>query len=482
MQQKKHYRVYQIRIKKGHRFFNYCDKMCFQSKNLYNTANFYARQVFFGLRKDKRHRQPLETKVLSIVEQYLPIMNKIKLSWVEKRKEKEAAKPEGQRKIIDDPVLFMMPTSDTPYVTYEMLDALFKVMKQPDYKILPSQVNQKVLKNVFANWSSFFTIMKDFRENPEKYKGRPKPPRYASKEGRKLVAFSYQVCRIKGKYLTFPKTSNRLNIGKLGLSNIKLQEVRIVPSYGEYVVEIVYDIGHPKEIGATPTRIIGIDLGINNFATLANNIGERPIVFKGKVLKSINHFYNNQRSYYYSLLRKNQSSKQWTLMSNRLLRLDRKRYYKVRDFMHKVSFRIVKQALEWNIDTIIIGKNSDFKKNNKVYQRDDQKFISLPYYLFISMMKYKAEYAGIHVIIQEEQYTSQANFLLNDPLPNESSTKPLPFRGKRIFRGLYQSACGRLINADVNAAANIIRKAVPKAFDRGNRGVVVSTPLAVSVH
>jgi transposase len=32
------------------------------------------------------------------------------------------------------------------------------------------------------------------------------------------------------------------------------------------------------------------------------------------------------------------------------------------------------------------------------------------------------------------------------------------FKGKRIKRGLYKTQKGKIINADVNAAANIIRK------------------------
>ena len=38
------------------------------------------------------------------------------------------------------------------------------------------------------------------------------------------------------------------------------------------------------------------------------------------------------------------------------------------------------------------------------------------------------------------------------------------FSGKRIHRGLYRSKDGTVMNADVNGAANIIRKEYPEAF------------------
>lgn len=49
----------------------------------------------------------------------------------------------------------------------------------------------------------------------------------------------------------------------------------------------------------------------------------------------------------------------------------------------------------------------------------------------------------------------------NDALPEYNPEQPYKgkFSGKRIYRGLYQSANGTKINADVNGAANILRKA-----------------------
>ena len=66
----------------------------------------------------------------------------------------------------------------------------------------------------------------------------------------------------------------------------------------------------------------------------------------------------------------------------------------------------------------------------------------------------------MNYIEQEESYTSKASFLDLDELPVFDAQTPYmgTFSGKRIERGLYMSKSGRLINADVNGAANILRK------------------------
>ncbi|HSH04475.1 MAG TPA: RNA-guided endonuclease TnpB family protein, partial [Anaerolineae bacterium] len=47
-------------------------------------------------------------------------------------------------------------------------------------------------------------------------------------------------------------------------------------------------------------------------------------------------------------------------------------------------------------------------------------------------------------------------------------------------RGLFRAGCGRHINADVNGAYNIIRKAVPNAFESEGIEDFVVHPLGFS--
>ena len=86
----------------------------------------------------------------------------------------------------------------------------------------------------------------------------------------------------------------------------------------------------------------------------------------------------------------------------------------------------------------------------------------------------------------EESYTSKASFIDNDTLPtlsaknnNNNSNKEHIFSGKRIKRGLYKTKDKIIINADINGAANILRKVFPKVqqWDSG----IVDIPFVANV-
>lgn len=476
-------RTQSIRIKKSHNLYDYCDNMCFLSKNLYNTTNFYIRQVFSGIKKEEFKREENELKIINEINSTIPKINDVKVAYTEKRKVKEFSKPISQRKEIREATLFNLITKDNPYTSYNLLDGIFKINEQVDYMSLPSHSNQHIIKLAFSDWKSFYVSLKDYKKNPSKYKGKPKPPKYAKSDGRKIAFFSNQTCKINDNHLRFPKTKEKLNIGELSKANCKLKQVRILPGSNYYTIEIVFELNiKPKAISETPKRIFGIDLGIDNFATIVNNVGENPIIINGKAVKSINQYYNKKRAYYYSILRKGKSEKERRFNSNRLNRIDLKRNDKIKDFLHKASFNIINKAMKLDIDTIIIGKNKDFKENIKLRKNVKLNFKSLPYAKFIEILRYKANEKGINVIETEESYTSKASFLDNDIIPcfNDKNIEKPIFSGKRIKRGLYKSKDGILINADCNGAANIIRKVVPNAFSKGNRGVV-STPLVLSI-
>ena len=113
---------------------------------------------------------------------------------------------------------------------------------------------------------------------------------------------------------------------------------------------------------------------------------------------------------------------------------------------------------EMNLDTVVIGKNTHWKTASPLGKVLNQGFVSLPYNTFIEQLTYKCRLRGIRVILQEESYTSKASFLDGDTLPVYGEDVKPVFSGRRIQRGLYQAGNGRLINADVNAAYNILRK------------------------
>ncbi len=71
---------------------------------------------------------------------------------------------------------------------------------------------------------------------------------------------------------------------------------------------------------------------------------------------------------------------------------------------------------------------------------------------------------SVHIV--EESYTSKCSLLDNEPIQKHND-----YSGKRVFRGLFQSAKGQKINTDINGSANIIRKVFPNTFLTGYRGL-----------
>lgn len=205
---------------------------------------------------------------------------------------------------------------------------------------------------------------------------------------------------------------------------------------------------------------------------MANNIGLNPIIINGKVIKSINQFYNKRRAEEQSkLIIRNKQY--W---SKELDMITFKRYQRIKNYMHNVSAYIVKWCKENNIDTLVVGKNDFWKQNINLGKVNNQKFAYIPYEMLLEQLKYKCENICIHYIEVNEGYTSGTSFLDNE-LPIKENYN----YSRRIKRGLFKSGSGLLINADVNAALQIMIKVFPNAFNEryGIEGVL--TPVVISV-
>ena len=93
-------------------------------------------------------------------------------------------------------------------------------------------------------------------------------------------------------------------------------------------------------------------------------------------------------------------------------------------------------------------------------KRNNQSFEQIPLGNLRLQLQNLCERYGINYIEQEESYTSKSSYLDNDVLPEYKAEQLYTgdFSGRRIHRGLYRTKDGKLINADVNGAANISRK------------------------
>ncbi|GCE12178.1 RNA-guided endonuclease InsQ/TnpB family protein [Tengunoibacter tsumagoiensis] len=335
------------------------------------------------------------------------------------------------------------------------------------YQALPAKVAQQVLRVLEKNWISFFASLAEWKNHPEKFKARPRLPGYLDKTaGRNVLIYTMQaVSRSK-------RTLGRRIIQPSGLAiQVKTQQdpssidqVRIVPKSGFYVVEVIYE-PKPNLSAVDPAWVAGIDVGMNNLAALTSNKpGCVPILVNGRGIKSTNQWYNKR-------LAQLQKARGRPGFTRQMQALTTRRTRRIDHDLHHASRLLIDLLIADGIGTLVIGKNEGWKQNSHLGTRTNQQFVQIPHARFIEMLTYKAQRVGITVILTEESYTSQASFVDRDPLPPYQKGKATEqrFSGKRITRGLYRTKEGRLINADLNGAGNIVRKVAPNAF--GSDGV-----------
>lgn len=292
------------------------------------------------------------------------------------------------------------------------------------------------------NFKAFLMALKSFKRNKTNFTGAPKIPSYNKKEQKFIVVIRDTQCTIKDGMMRFPK---KLNLDKIYVDDLDIAHVRIFPGKKKYKVEVVYKIETlPKK---KKGNIAGIDLGLDNLATVAiNKRGIRPLLINGRPLKSMNLHFNNKRNKIQSELKKCNDK----YMSHKLETLYRKRNNRFNTYMHKASKEIIDYCLEHNVSQIIIGHNKLQKQESKL-----KNFVAIPTFRLIELIKYKAEYQGIEVIETEESYTSITSYL-----DKEEPIKDNADRFRRIHRGLFVSSKGKRINADVNSAYQIMKKVI----------------------
>ena len=362
------------------------------------------------------------------------------------------------------------------WLRYQQLDKLLKQDSDyPDYTNMPTaQSAQQTLRLLDTNWKSFFKSIKDWSRNKDKYSGKPKLPKYKPKDGQMVLVLTNQQVKQKGNQLRFPKSFGGFTVTPrcVTLPNFeKLNQVRIVPRNQVFCVEIVYSIFVGDTVFRDNGRIMSIDLGLDNLATVVTNTGLQPMLINGKGLKSINQYYNKQNAHYQRIA-KQMNGKNYT---NRLHQLTRKRNFKIEDALHKISRFIVGVALENDITTIVIGNNKNWKQSISLSRRTNQSFVTIPHQKLIEQIVYKAQLQGIRVIRTEESYTSGTSFL-----DGESPVKEFYDKKRRIYRGLFRSNQGVFVNADVNAGYQIMKKVFPNVFADGIEGVVLH-PVRVTI-
>lgn len=368
------------------------------------------------------------------------------------------------------------------FLKYEKNYTLLK--NSPNYKTLNSNMAQQILKEVDGSFKSFFGLLKLAKKGKYAFKDC-KLPKYLPKDGYTTLVIGF--VRLKGNKLIIPFSNSfkkthkpvEITIPPILLDK-KVKEIRIIPKANARFFEIQYTYeAECIQRNLNKNNALAIDLGINNLATCVTSAG-KSFIIDGRRLKSINQWFNKENARLQSIKDKQHFGKKTT---NRQKAIARDRNNKVNDYMNKAVRKVIDYCIKNNIGTLIVGYNETFQRNSHIGKQNNQNFVSIPYGKLREKLECLCELNDIAFVKQEESYTSKASFWDKDTIPVYNSDNPqvYAFSGKRVHRGLYKRVDGKVFNADVNGALNILRKSNVVSLDALYSSGEVDTPIRIRI-
>ena len=367
------------------------------------------------------------------------------------------------------------------YLRYESNYQLLKTSE--NYKLLNSNMAQQILKEVDGMFKSFFGLLKLAKEGKYETK-KCRIPRYLPKDGFTTLVIGF--VRLNGNKLVLPFSNSykkqhvpvEIRIPPI-LAGKHIREIRIIPKADARFFELQYnyEVECPQRKPTTP-HALALDFGIDNLMTAVSSEGDSFII-DGKCLKSINQRANKSNAYYQSF--KDRFKQEG--MTKRIALIWKHRNNAVNDYISKAAKTVIRYCQDHAVTTLVVGYNETFQKDANMGKKNNQSFVNIPFGKLYAKLEYLCELNGIMFVKQEESYTSKASFWDRDDLPvyQSGQDESYTFSGKRIHRGMYRTKEGKLLNADVNGALNILRKSnvvdLTVLYDKG----AVNTPVRLSV-
>ena len=406
-------RVVKFNIKKSHIDYDYIKIQLIESKEIYNFANYILRQIYF--KNTHNHKYSLE-----FVNEY-PSLKELFLQYIEENKQFTT--------------LF-----------YKIICEFSKLKR---YSI-NSKIVQNIVDKLKNDWTSYWALLKAKKDKT--YNKKINIPAYKKKYN--LVEYNNQVMskkKLKLGYIGTDKMKLGVKIAKKH-QELNCQCFRIYEKHDKLVCELIYE----KEITKVEKtdKVASIDLGLENLFTIAFNYNKKGISIKGTKLKAVNQYFNKLKASLQSML----PHKQYT--SKLINQLMYKREEQLRNYIGYYTNQLIEILKKEKISKLIVGYNKNWKQNINIGKANNQNFVNIPFRKILDILKYKLEENGIECKEQEESYTSKSSYLDNDNIPtyHKGNLQANIFSGKRITRNLYQSKQGKIINADLNGALNILKK------------------------
>ena len=413
-------RVVKFNIKKSHIDYDYIKIQLIESKEIYNFANYVLRQLYF--KNSNKHKYSL-----GFIEEY-PTLKELFLQYIDENKQFTS-------------------------IFYKII-CEFSKLKQYSINL---KIVQNIVDKLKNDWASYWALLKAKKD--QTYNKKINIPAYKKKYN--LVEYNNQVMskkKLKLGYIGTDKMQQGIKIAKKH-QELNCKCFRIYEKHDKLVCELIYEKDIPTV--EKTDKVASIDLGLENLFTIAFNYNKKGISIKGTKLKAINQYFNKLKASSQSML----PHKQYT--SKLINQLMYKREEQLRNYIGYYANKLIEILKEEKISKLVVGYNKGWKQEINIGSKNNQNFVGIPFRKILDILKYKLEDNGIEYKEQEESYTSKASYLDNDDIPvyKENDDTNYKFSGKRIKRGIYKSKQGKIINADLNGALNILKKSGEKLIE-----------------
>lgn len=320
-----------------------------------------------------------------------------------------------------------------------------------NYRLIPTSLAQQTLRILEKDINGYVQAVKDWAKHPEKYRGYKKPelPKFRKPGGTFVCAFPRRNgIRIKDGRLRLP-LDEWIDIPQYEKYRDRLdgfKQVLLVQHERSINVQIIYDAPEVSTAADT-TRYAAIDMGVDNLMAMVTPSG--CWLYGGEFLDS----YDRDFFARFGPLQAEQERQGTTRLSRRQrLMYDKRRRY-MDDVMHKYSRMVVTRLQADGVGTLIVGHMKRWKDGSEWNKTDSRRFMMIPHSKLRTCLEYMCRDAGIRYVETEEGYTSKCDALSMEPMQWHEH-----YMGRRVKRGLFRSATGTVLNADINGALNIMRK------------------------
>ena len=287
----------------------------------------------------------------------------------------------------------------------------------------------------FLDSCSLQNALKDLDSAYKRFYGGSGYPKFKRKDGKNSYRTSSVAIKVGNSFITVPK------VGRVRFrDNYKLEDKHILKIYnvtisktpsGKYYASISAEVYIPSF--EKTNQNVGIDLGLKDFAIFSN--GKK--IDNPRILEHLEVKYRRLSK---SLSRKVKGSANYQKARIKLARFHEKVANIRKDFLHKLTLRIVKEY------DIICIENLNIKGLMKSNLAKSFQDVSL--YEFIRQLEYKAEWYG-KIISKVDRFYPSSQLCSNCGYKN-SKVKNLKIREWTC------PECGVHHDRDVNSAINIL--------------------------